>query len=131
MAAGQGKFNLITVHDDEEELVIHAGSGAPSTAADAVPDPSIDTAPADASSAAPTAGGDESADPSTAAETQPEARVRSARQEELHRRAEELAQAEAGLEDPHAFSRMRTYVLAALALLIVAFIVYTVLMTNS
>jgi hypothetical protein len=51
--------------------------------------------------------------------------VANPRQEVLRRKAEELAQAEEGLEDPHAFSRTRTYVLLALVLLVVAFAVYT------
>jgi hypothetical protein len=54
----------------------------------------------------------------------------SARQEQLRRRAEEIAQAEEGLEDPHTFSRMRTIVLLALAALVVAFVVYLMTMTH-
>ena len=113
-ASDGGSFRLITVNEDEEELVVHAGSGRREQPVGA---PAGQTAEQPAPATAPneeTAG--------AAAAPAPE----SARQEELRRRAEELAQAEAGLEDPHTFSRMRMVVLVALAALVIAFVVYLV-----
>jgi len=102
-------FRLITVNDDEEELVVHAGSGRT-----AVPVPGEDVPEiADTASEA------------TASE-KPEAPAMTARQEELLRRAAELEQAEAGLENPHAFSRMHIYVIVALVLIVLAVVLYTV-----
>jgi hypothetical protein len=110
-----GSFRFITVNDDEDELVVHAGSGK---------------APAPAVSDAPVEGISTQAVPEQPAEDAPAASPQSARQEQLRRRAEELAQAEEGLEDPHTFSRMRTIVLLALAALVVAFVVYLLTTTR-
>ena len=110
-----GSFRFITVNDDEEELVVHAGSGkAPVPEVFAVPDASAS----------------DQAIPEQPVEDSPEVSPQSARQEQLRRRAEEIAQAEEGLEDPHTFSRMRTIVLLALAALVVAFVVYLMTMTH-
>lgn len=97
-------FRLIEVHDDEEELVIRAGSG-------------VQAAP-----------GEHQAPEVVAAETPdaPETSPLSPHAQELRRRAEELAQAEAGLEDPHAHASMRRYVLIALVVLVLAVVVYSV-----
>ena len=112
--AGEGNgFRLITVHEDE--LVIHAGSGATSTAsqAAAVPTGATEAAAGHAEEAAADGAG-------TAPATEA-----SARQEVLRRKAEELARAEEGLENPHAFAKTHIYVLVALALLVIAVVVYT------
>ena len=116
--AGEGNgFKLITVHDDEEELVVHAGSGKPSAATDAAQAPTAAQAPEPESEHAQ----QPASDPAAAPET-------SAKQEALRRKAAELEKAEADLQDPHAHARTRIYVLAALALLVVAVVVYTLAM---
>lgn len=105
--AGEG-FTFISVNDDDgEELVVHAGSGkAPvSPAASAAP------VPADVQAA--------SAAPASQGKSQP--------QDEFHRRAAQLAQAEANLENPHTFSRMHIAVIAALVAVVLAVIGLTVL----
>ena len=110
MPTSQGDaFRLITVNDDEEELVVHAGSGrmAAPVRTDAASAAVDDTMP-------------------EAAAAEQEAPALSARQEELLRRAAELEQAEAGLKDPHAFSRMRIYVLVALVIIVLVVVFYTV-----
>jgi hypothetical protein len=48
-------------------------------------------------------------------------------QDEFHRRAAELAQAEADLQNPHAFSRMHIAVIAALVAIVLAVLGLTVL----
>ena len=106
MAAQEGGFRLITIEEDEEELVVRAGSGKAPDAADsaavaAPADPPVEPEPGDSP-----------------------ASMHNPHQEELRRRAEELAQAQAGLEDPHTFSGMRIAVLVVLALAMIAFVVY-------
>ncbi|MDO4533660.1 MAG: hypothetical protein Q4C36_08060 [Coriobacteriia bacterium] len=105
-----GSFRFITVNDDEDELVVHAGSGK-------APAPAVSDSPAESI-------------PEQPVEDAPAADPQSARQEQLRRRAEEIAQAEEGLEDPHTFSRMRTIVLLALAALVIAFVVYLITITH-
>ena len=117
MAGESNGFRLITVHEDEDELVIHAGSGAAATASQAA------AAPAEVTEAA--AGRVEEAADEAVASAAPES---SARQEALRRKAEELARAEEGLEHPHAFAKTHISVLVALALLVVAVVVYTLAM---
>ncbi|MDO4400245.1 MAG: hypothetical protein Q4D27_04775 [Coriobacteriia bacterium] len=114
MAAASGTgFKLIDVHEDDDELVVHAGSGVSASAAEPAGD-TADAAPAAA--VAPAA---------EAPAAQPEAASpRNARQEELLRRAEELERAEAGLSDPKAFSGMHRTVLIVLAAIVIAFVVY-------
>ena len=116
--AGQdgGSFRFITVNDDEEELVVHAGSGKSPTPIASAAEAALETASRDSQSV----------------QQAPQRRndPQSARQEELRRRAEELAQAEEGLEDPHTFSRMRTIVLLALAALVIAFVAYLLAMNH-
>ena len=117
MAAEGGAFRLITVHEeDEDELVVHAGSGKASAAKAATDEPS----------AVPQAAVSHASDADQGQESTAVSPEAAARQESLRRRARELAEAEEGLEDPHAFARTRIYVLVALALLVVAIVVYTI-----
>ena len=118
-------FNLISVHDDaEDELVVHAGAARAVSPASAGEEPGEAVVSAVREAAA-------SKDPSAvpqAAELTPEEAAHAARQEEIRRRREELEQAQAGLADPHTFSRMRIGVILALVALIVVIVVYTVVL---
>ena len=116
MAAASGNgFKLIDVHEDDDELVVHAGSGASAPVSAPAGEPAaevpVDAKTTDASTAEPTA--------------EPEvASPRNARQEELLRRAEELERAKAGLADPKAFSGMHRIVLIVLAAIVIVFVAY-------
>lgn len=108
--ASDGAFRLIQVHDDEE-LVVHAGSGRPAGADEtqpAVAAPSMTTSDAAAANA-------------------PAGHARSARQEELRRRAQELERAEAGLANPKAHAGTHRAVIIGLIVLVLLVVALSIL----